>query len=114
MELIKHGFINRPQKALLPTAPIPAGGRSPVCQAQHEELEEGRLEEQILVGFGQVGEAGDLLRPAADDLHGAGEQVVELLDVLSVVPAHLVVGVSLELEIHFKKHLMRFSEVYNP
>lgn len=35
---------------------------------------------------GQGGEAWDLLRPAPDDLHRSGQEVVKLPHVLSVVP----------------------------
>lgn len=76
---------------------------SPVRQPQHEQLQEGRFEEEVLVLFGQVGEARDLLGPAPDDLHGTRQEVVELLDVLRVVSGHLVVRVRLELEFHLER-----------
>lgn len=71
---------------------------SPVRQPQDEQLQEGGFKEEILILLGQITEARDLLRPASDDLHGARQEVVELLDVLSVVSGHLVVRVCLELE----------------
>ncbi len=72
--------------------------RVPVRQAQHEELQEGRLEQQVLVWFRQIGKPGNLFCPSADDLHGCSEEVVELLDVLCVISAQLVVWVGLKLE----------------
>lgn len=44
------------------------GGNSPVCQAEDEELQEGRLQQQVLVARGQLCEAWDLLGPLADHL----------------------------------------------
>lgn len=108
MDLERIRFHDRPE------VPPSYSGRLPVCQPQHEQLQEGGFKEQVLVRFRKISEAGDFFCPSSDDLHGAGQEIIELLDVLSVVSAHLVVGVSLELEIHFKKHLMRFSRVYNP
>lgn len=35
--------------------------------------------------FGQGGKAGDLLRPASDHLHGSGQEVIKLPDVLSII-----------------------------
>lgn len=70
----------------------------PVRQAQHEKLEEGGFKQQVLVWFWQVSEPGDFFCPSADDLHGSGEEVVELLDVLCVISTQLVVWVGLELE----------------
>ena len=59
----------------------PAGPGSPVGQAQDEELEEGGFQQQILVLPRQLGEALDFLGPFADDVHGAREEVVELLHI---------------------------------
>lgn len=56
-----------------------------VCQAKDEELQEGRLQQEVLVLLGQLAEALDLLGPLADDVHGAGEEVVELLHVHGVL-----------------------------
>lgn len=58
----------------------------PVGQAQDEELQERRVEEQVLVVFGQGGEARNLVGPTSDHLHRSGQEVVELTHVLSVVP----------------------------
>lgn len=56
-------------------------GSSPVGQAEDEELQEGRLQQQVLVTCAQLGKARDLLGPLADDLQGPREQVVELLHI---------------------------------
>lgn len=56
-------------------------GNSPVGQAEDEELQEGRLQQQVLVAWGQLSEARDLLSPLADHLQGTRKQVVELLHV---------------------------------
>lgn len=45
----------------------------PVGESQDEQFQEGGLEQQVLVLFVQVGESGDFLRPAPDDLHGSGQ-----------------------------------------
>lgn len=58
-----------------------AAGSSPVGQAEDEELQEGRLQQQVLVACAQIRKARDLLGPLADDLQGPREQVVELLHV---------------------------------
>lgn len=70
----------------------------PVCQAQNEKFQKGRFKEEVLVLLGKISKRGDLFSPSADDLHGARQEIIELLDVLSVVSSHLVVRVSLELE----------------
>lgn len=62
----------------------------------------------------QVRKARNLLRPAPDDLHGTRQEIIELLDVLSVVSSHLVVRVSLELEFNLNSALMRSFKIYNP
>lgn len=94
---IKRGF----KRLLIIAEPIKncrSKASVPVRQAQHEKLQEGGLEQQVLIRFRQVGEPGNLFCPSADDLHGSSEEVVELLDVLCVISAQLVVRVGLELE----------------
>lgn len=80
---------------------------SPVRQPQDEEFQEGGFKEKILILLREIGEARDLLRPASNDLHGARQEIIELLDVLSVVAGHLVVRVRLELEFNLSSALMR-------
>ena len=58
---------------------------SPVGQAEDEELQEGRLQQQVPVACAQLSEARDLLRPLADDLQGPREQVVELPHIPSIL-----------------------------
>lgn len=62
-----------------------AAGSSPVGQAEDEELQEGRLQQQVAVAGAQLGEARDLLGPLANDLQGPREQVVELPHVPSIL-----------------------------
>lgn len=87
---------------------------SPVCQPQDEELQEGGFKEEILILLRQIREARNLLCPAPDDLHGARQEIIELLNVLSVVSSHLVVRVCLELEFNLNSALMRSFKIYNP
>lgn len=74
------------------------GGSSPVGQAEDEELQEGRVQQKVLVAWREFGKAGDLLGPLADHLQGGGEQVVELLHVPSVLLAEVGQHQLLELE----------------
>lgn len=69
----------------------------PVGQTQDEKLQECRLEQKVLVLFGEIREARDLLGPGPYDVHGARQEVVELLDVLCVVSTQLVVRAGVEL-----------------
>lgn len=68
------------------TADDQLGLSSPVRQSQHKKLQEGGVEEEVLVVLREGREARDPLRPVANDLHGSGQEVVELPDVLGVVP----------------------------
>lgn len=70
----------------------------PVSQTQNEEFQEGWFEEEILVRSRQIGKTWDLLRPVADNLHGDGQDVVELLHMLRVISGDLAVSIILELE----------------
>ena len=57
---------------------------SPVSQPQDEELQEGRVYEQVLVFAVELGEPGQPLGPAPRGFHGDGEQPIEELDLLGV------------------------------
>lgn len=74
-----------------------AGG-SPVGQTENEELQEGRLQQQVLVTGGQLGKAGNLLSPLADNLQGTREQVIELLHIPGVLLPEVGQHQLLELE----------------
>lgn len=56
----------------------------PVGQAEYEELEEGGVYEQTLVIVVQLSESGEPFGPATRHLHGAGEDAVEELNLLSL------------------------------
>lgn len=70
----------------------------PVCQAQNKELQKRRFKEEVLIHFREIRKPRYLFGPASYDAHGPSQQVVELLDVLRVIPGNMVVWVSLELE----------------
>ena len=58
---------------------------SPICKTEDEEFDERRLQQQVLVLGAEVTETRDALRPLPDHLHGGGEEVIELFDVVSVL-----------------------------
>lgn len=66
------------------TAVLGRGVPSPVSQPEHEELEEGRVNQQGLVIPRQIGESRQAVGPGSCHLHGAGQQSVEEMDVLGV------------------------------
>lgn len=91
-------------RALLPSSPWSsandrgnkAGGGLPVRKAEDEELNEGRVQQELLVFRAEVREARDALGPLPDHLHGVCQQVVELLDVAGLL---LLVGADFCLDV---------------
>lgn len=57
---------------------------SPVGQAKYKEFKEGWVYEQTLVIVVELSESGEPLGPATRHLHGAGEDAVEKLNLLSL------------------------------
>ena len=70
---------------------------APVGQAEGEQLKTGRLEEEVAVLVGEVGDAGDPVAEVPDDVDGGGEQVVELGDLHSLVLHQARLGLQLLL-----------------
>lgn len=68
----------------------------PVGQSQNKQLQEGGVDERVLVISVELGEAWDAVRPGPRHLHGAGQQAVEELDLLSLRQTHRLHGAELQ------------------
>lgn len=63
-----------------------------IREAQHEQLQRCRLEKQILIFDREFQVARYLLGKLPDHIHGAGQQVIELLHLIRIAHAEAVQG----------------------